>query len=317
MRALYPSSEGFVERNGAKVFYEVYENEGPTVLLAQSWQSAYSRLWKLQIPYLARHFRVVTYDPVGNGRSDRVSDASRYMLKEVIADAIAVLDETKTESAVVAGLSYGGGLVTIMAALHPDRFDGVIPIAASHLWGVPLEDETPFRLYGAESWRNDWRAFAEQFFDACYSDPHSTKGFDDMIAWAMETTGETIAVASEGGPSFDIEEIEAAVRALDVPFLIIHGTGDRIINHESSLTLHEMVRNSELLMIDGAGHIPIGRYPVKVNHAIKDFVDSIYSTGRQDATWQVGHDRPQRVLFISSPIGLGHTTRDVAIADEM
>ncbi|MDK1019764.1 MAG: hypothetical protein QGD89_10220, partial [Actinomycetota bacterium] len=61
MRARYPDTEGFVERNGAKIFYEVYENEGPTILLAQSWQTAHSRLWKMQIPYLARHFRVVTY----------------------------------------------------------------------------------------------------------------------------------------------------------------------------------------------------------------------------------------------------------------
>ncbi len=37
MRARYPSTQGFVERNRAKIFYEVYENEGPTILLARSW----------------------------------------------------------------------------------------------------------------------------------------------------------------------------------------------------------------------------------------------------------------------------------------
>ncbi|MCZ6504561.1 MAG: alpha/beta hydrolase, partial [Actinobacteria bacterium] len=83
MRARYPDSDGFVDRNGAKVYYEVYDNEGPTILLAQTWQTTHSRHWKMQIPYLSRHFRVVTYDAVGNGNSDRSSFAERYTTKEV------------------------------------------------------------------------------------------------------------------------------------------------------------------------------------------------------------------------------------------
>ncbi len=318
MRARYPDTEGFIERNGAKIFYEVYENEGPTILLAQSWQTSYSRLWKMQIPYLARHFRVVTYDPVGNGRSDRNVETTRFKLSEVVADAIAVLDETGTETCVVAGLSYGGGLVTVLAALHPDRFDGVIPIAASHGWGVPVDDDDEvWAGYGAEFWRQDWRGFVEQFFDACNSDPHSTKGFDDCVGWAMETTGEIIALISEAGPSYDVDELEAAVRAIDMPCLIIHGTGDKIISYENALVLQKMIPASELLTIEGAGHIPISRYPVQVNHAIKDFMERVYPQPRSDATWHVGHARPPKVLYISSPIGLGHARRDVAIADEL
>ncbi|MEN8041212.1 MAG: alpha/beta fold hydrolase [Actinomycetota bacterium] len=319
MRARFPDTEGFVERNGAKIFYEVYGNEGPTILLAQSWQTCHSRLWKMQIPYLARHFRVVTYDPIGNGKSDRDVDASRFRTSEVIADVIAVLDETQTATCVVAGLSYGGGVVTLLAALHPERFDGVIPIAASHFWGVPLEDgdDGPWASYGAEFWREDWRAFVEPWFDVCNSDPHSTKGFDDSVRWAMETTGEIIARASEAGPSYDPDELEAAVRAIDMPCLIIHGTGDRIISHESSKVLQNMIPNSELLMIEGAGHIPIMRYPVQVNHAIRDFMHRVYPQQRPDATWHIGNTRPKRALFISSPIGLGHARRDIAIADEL
>ena len=320
MRARYPDTEGYVERNGAKIFYEVYENEGPTILLAQSWQTCHSRMWKLQIPYLARHFRVVTYDPIGNGRSDRVPAAARYRATEVLEDAIAVLDETSTESCVVAGLSYGGGLVTMLAALYPDRFDGIIPIAASHAWGLPFadgDDEVWKRWYGAESWRENWHGFVELFFDACNSDPHSTRGFDDSVRWAMETSGEIIALQSEAGPSLDPDETEAAVRAIEIPCLIIHGTGDRIINYESSVALQKMIPNAELMLIEDAGHIPIGRYPVRINHAIRDFMHRVYPQQRPDATWHVGHARPKRALFISSPIGLGHARRDIAIADEL
>lgn len=319
MRARYPDTEGFLERNGAKIFYEVYDNEGPTILLAQSWQTCHSRLWKMQIPYLSRYFRVVTYDPVGNGRSDRAHVASRYKLSEVIADAIAVLDVTGTATCVAAGLSYGGGIVMTMSALHPDRFDGAIPIAARHAWDVPLEgrDSNEWYRYDPEYWRKDWADFVEFFFDKCNSDPHSTKGFDDCVQWAMETTGEIVALGSQAGSSYDPDELEAAVRALEIPCLIIHGTEDRIINYESSVALHKMIPNSELLTIEGAGHVPIGRYPVRVNHAIKEFMDCVYPQPRPDATWHVGHASPTKALYISSPIGLGHARRDVAIADEL
>jgi hypothetical protein len=55
MRACQPRSDGYVERDGVKVFYEVFGAGEPTVLLLPTWSIVHSRLWKMQIPYLARH----------------------------------------------------------------------------------------------------------------------------------------------------------------------------------------------------------------------------------------------------------------------
>ena len=74
-RARYPDSEGYVERDGVRVFYEVYGTGEPTVLLLPTWSIIHSRCWKMQIPYLARHCRVITFDARGNGRSDRPEGA--------------------------------------------------------------------------------------------------------------------------------------------------------------------------------------------------------------------------------------------------
>jgi pimeloyl-ACP methyl ester carboxylesterase len=331
MRARYPDSDGYVERNGARIYYEVYENEGPTVFLSQTWQIIHSRHWKMQIPYLSRHFRVVTYDGVGNGKSDRPSTIERYMTKEVVADAIAVLDATETESCVAAGLSMGGGLVTLFAALHPERFDGIVPIAPGHPWGIPLPGRVSiadqmfepvsnpegWEKYNLSHWRANWPDFVDFFWDQAVSDPHSTKPFDDLVGWALETTGEIIAMESSVEPSYDLEDLEQKVRTIDVPVLIIHGTDDRIINYESSVALQKMIPGAELVTLEGSGHIPTGRYPVKVNHLIKEFVDRVYGIQRPQSTWSRGDSRRQRVLYISSPIGLGHARRDLAIAEEL
>ena len=76
-RARYPDQEGYVERDGVRVFYEVYGDGEPTILLLPTWSIIHSRHWKAQIPYLARHFRVVTFDGRGNGRSDRPRGVAR------------------------------------------------------------------------------------------------------------------------------------------------------------------------------------------------------------------------------------------------
>ena len=96
IRARYPDAEGYVERDRVRVFYEVYGEGEPTVLLLPTWSVIHSRHWKMQIPYLARHCRVITFDGRGNGRSDRPSDPASYNEREFTADAIAVLDATET-----------------------------------------------------------------------------------------------------------------------------------------------------------------------------------------------------------------------------
>jgi len=71
MRARYPDTEGFIERDGVKVGYEVFGAGEPAVVFPPIDGIVHSRCWKAQVPYLARFFKVVTIDPRGNGRSDR------------------------------------------------------------------------------------------------------------------------------------------------------------------------------------------------------------------------------------------------------
>jgi len=78
MRARYPDHDGFAERDGLKIGYEVYGRGERTVVLPPPDPIVHSRVWKGQIPYLSRYARVVAIDPIGNGRSDRTMDAARF-----------------------------------------------------------------------------------------------------------------------------------------------------------------------------------------------------------------------------------------------
>jgi pimeloyl-ACP methyl ester carboxylesterase len=92
-RARQPDQQGYVERDGVRVFWERYGEGEPAFLLPPTWEIVHSRSWKCQIPYLARHGRVVTFDPRGNGRSDRPRGYDAYRRSEFAADAVAVLNQ--------------------------------------------------------------------------------------------------------------------------------------------------------------------------------------------------------------------------------
>lgn len=289
MRARYPDIEGHVERDGVRLGYEVFGDRDPTVLLMPTWTIIHSRFWKMQVPYLSRHYRVVTYDGPGNGRSDRVTDRERYSADAYALDAEAVLAACGVESAIVVGLSLGAGYGARLATLRPHLAMGLVMIGPS----IPLTPSSPEReatfsrfqeppgenpqgweKYNLAYWHSDYRDFVEFFFSQCFPEPHSTKPIEDSVGWAAETgPGILGAEALKPPPDDPWEEI---VSRIACPTLVIHGTEDRISPNARGVRAAELSRG-ELLTMEGSGHIPNVRDPVKVNLALRDFVERVAS----------------------------------------
>jgi len=320
-RARYPDREGYVERDGVRIFYEVYGEGEQTVLLLPTWSIIHSRHWKMQIPYLARHVRVVTFDGRGNGRSDRPETG--YEESEFAADALAVLDATGTERATIVGLSQGALRGLILAADHTERVDGAVficpavPLGAplpgrtTYSWSEELETEEGWAKYNRHYWLRDYRGFLEFFFAQMFTEPHSTKPIEDCIGWALETTPETLVATGER-KALDDREIRALCARVQCPVLVIQGSDDAITGADRGVALAEAT-GAELVLLEGSGHGPHVRDPVKVNLLLRNFL-APPPPGRR---WVRGRSRRKRALFVSSPIGLGHARRDAAIADEL
>src|ERR671935_1740423 len=126
MRALRPEREGFVERDGIRVHYELFGSGERTLVLLPPWSIVSSRHWKFQVPYLAHHFRIVTFDGRGNGLSDRNTAPEAYSDSEFAADTLAVMEASGTERAVLITFSSGARCGLMVAAEHPNRVDGVV-----------------------------------------------------------------------------------------------------------------------------------------------------------------------------------------------
>ena len=327
-RALLPDEAGYVERNGVCIGYEVYGGGEPTVLLMPTWSIVHSRVWKMQIPYLARHCRVVVFDGRGNGRSDRPDQPADYDESEYADDAMAVLDATNTARAVVVSFSLGAHRSAILAAEHPDRVERAVFIAPTWPGGddlAPANAESPadrpkpdpgWVKYNPDYWRHDYGDFLEFFFGQVFTEPHSTKPIEDCIGWALETTPETLATI-EASAKLQPAQARQLAAQIHCPVLVIHGGADACVSVTKGTTLAEQMGGA-LVVLAGSGHAPHARDPVQVNLLLREFIGAARPTGQRPTRQRVrARARRKRALFISSPIGLGHTRRDGAIADEL
>ena len=364
MRARYPDEQGHVEREGVRVFWERYGEGEHTVVLLPPWPFGHSRIWKSQIPYLARDHRVVVFDPRGNGRSDRPRGTSAYSIGEFVADALAVMDAVDVERAVVVATSRATQYELALAADHPERvraavfIGGTLPLTPWPPYDVPLrtfEEASALRrraavlsslprslllmptsrslrdlvrrvslfegvdMFNRFSWERDYAGFLEWLTSTFFTpEPHSTKHIEDIVGWGLESDAETLA-ASWVAPQLSRAETSALVERLHCPALVLHGARDLTAPIAWGEALAQAT-SGRLVRVERSSHSVFARWPVETNLALRDFVAEVEpSTGSAPARDSTAH-RPsgrRRALFVSSPIGLGHAQRDVAIAREL
>jgi pimeloyl-ACP methyl ester carboxylesterase/predicted glycosyltransferase len=327
LRAKEPDQTGFIERDGVRVHWELLGEGERTVLFLPTWSLFHSRHWKFQLPYFARHFRVLTFDGRGNGKSDRPLDAAAYAQTEFVADALAVLDATETDRAAIVGFSLGGQRALLLAADHADRVSEAafigpsVPIAPPHSYRVltsfdeELDTDEGWAKYNRHYWLRDYPGFVEFFVTEIFKEPHSTKQIEDGVKWALETTPE-ILIATQNGPGIEDEaearELAARVRC---PVLVIHGEKDQQVPLARGAALAEATGGT-LVTLEGSAHAPHLRDPVKVNLLLREFLGEGERPAQRRITRSMRRRHP-RALYVSSPIGLGHAQRDLTIAREL
>jgi pimeloyl-ACP methyl ester carboxylesterase len=290
-RARLPDAEGWVERDGVRVRWERHGDGEPTLLLLPAWSIIHSRQWKAQVPYLARHYRVLTFDPRGNGRSDRPPTAEAYDDDQYVADALAVLDATGTREAVLVGLSRGSRWAVELAATRPERvlgamlIDPALPFMAplpreqSNSFDEELDRSDGWAKFNRHYWMREYRDFLEFFASQAFSESHSTKQIEDMVGWGLETSPEALTLTQLGAQPASRDEMEAILRRVRCPVLVVHGADDRVRPHAAGVAVAELA-GGDLVTIEGGGHCPQARHPVRINLLIREFVESLGGMAR-------------------------------------
>lgn len=306
----------FVERPRAKIYYQTTGSGSRDLFFHGPCQpAAHSRMWKAQLPYLSRHFRVTTMDPRGNGRSDRATTG--YDFETRYADLGAVLDETIQRPFAFVAFSCASMLAVRYAVDHPDRVSHLVLIGAQYAQSLPK----PFEERVARVIREDFDGWRTRLFTKATPEPHSLKIVEDCVAWAGESSAEIFV---EALVQIEKDDVFDLLGKLTVPVLILHGTRDPIVPYSHGQKFAAAVPGATLVTFDGGGHMLNGREPVKVNHLIRDFVlgrpvesRTIPAMTERTAPVRARRRTERRVLWLSSPIGLGHIQRDIAIAQAL
>jgi pimeloyl-ACP methyl ester carboxylesterase len=335
VRARNPDREGYIERDGVRVWYEVYGDAETTIMLFPGWALPL-RAWKAQIAYLPRHYRVIAFDPRGTGRSDRPLGTAAYALAEHVGDALAVMDVVGARSVVALAKSRGAQTALTLAVDHPERVDAIvagapmIPLAPwmplDSIWSVFEEpsvrkrQRTAIRAslasvgqftrsrdirhfasrvnaleaadrFSRQGMLDDFDGFAQWFVTKIVAtDRHSTKQTDDLIGWLTSTGPQSAADSFNAACLRDPDTARALCERVSCPVLVIHGDRDLTIPFEWGRRFAELTGGS-LFVVPGSGHLPGGRYPVVVNLAIREFVDSLPSRDDQATRDQTGAAR--------------------------
>jgi pimeloyl-ACP methyl ester carboxylesterase len=237
---------GMAQVNGIGLFHAEY-GAGPAVVLLHGGL-ANADYWRLQIPALAAHHRVVVLDSRGQGRSTRDARPFSYALME--ADVLALMDVLNIPAAALVGWSDGGIVALRIAIDHPERVTALFAFGAN-------ADPSGVRPTGSSPVLAAYLARARREFAALSPTP---SGFDDLRAamarmWAAE-------------PRFTPDQLHA-IRA---PTLIVGAEYDELIRRAHPAWIASQIPEAHALILAGVSHFAFLQDPDGFNAALLRFL---------------------------------------------
>lgn len=211
--------------------------DGPRVVLTHGWGDT-GATWDAQVPVLAEHARVVTWDLLGHGRSAAPDDSSAYSRAVAMGHLESLVGD---ERAVLVGHSFGGQLSMAFALRHPDR-----------VAGLGLLSTGPG--YRVERGRAEWN-----------------RGVERQAAKREERGERSLAHAIRGFVTQHDSALMDGVGSIDVPTLVLVGAGDTQFLAAADWFERKLPRVTKVI-VDDAGHAAHRHQPDVVNRALLDLL---------------------------------------------
>lgn len=269
--------EAFVSVAGVKVHYQHAGSGHPLLLLHGLVGSA--RNWRRNIDFLARDASVYAIDLFNMGESERVPGLDAGL--EATADRIvALMDELGLDEADIGAHSHGGAIAMMLAARHPNRVRSLILFAPANPFCNLGEQLIHFYQTRAGVWLARQiprlpRRLKATALSRMYGDPAR------VVDGALE--GYTAGLQVPGTMdhvlqiirrwSADMSLLRSMLSKLSgKPTLLIWGDRDRAVGLSSGRQLQQMLPQSSLVVVHGAGHIVFEEMPDICNQAMRDWV---------------------------------------------
>jgi pimeloyl-ACP methyl ester carboxylesterase len=247
--------QGYVESNGARIWYSAY-GSGPTLVLLHGGLGN-SGNWGYQVPVFVEHgYRVIVVDSRGHGRSTRIQEPYSYELMSV--DVLAVMDLLQVDSAVLVGWSDGACIALILGHRHPVRVQGVVFFACNvDPSGTKPFEPSPIIETCLSRHRQDYLRLSPT--------PGDFKNFFEAVGRMQQTQ-----------PNYT----KADLSEIAVPVLILHAEHDEFIRREHSEYLHANIPGSKFEVLTNVSHFAPIQRPMQFSASVLAFTDQIADTHR-------------------------------------
>lgn len=260
--------------NGIRINYGV-EGGGEPLLLIMGF-GATRMAWLLQRLFFRKHFKVISFDNRGTGRSDK--PAGPYTVKDMADDAAGLLDHLEIESAHVVGVSMGGMIAQELAIRHPDKMRKLVlgcTFACADQEGGIAPELLRAMGFAGDAYPDETAPVPiEKSFRAVVSNTFNSPLYrltTIPLTWFLPLFihRDGLAAQQEAITGHDTRDRLGRIKA---PTLVMCGTDDRIISPSSSDTLAGRIPNSKLVKIDGGSHAFMAERAKRFNREVLAFL---------------------------------------------
>jgi len=250
---------GTVEVQGAKIFYAVYGNGEPVVLLHGGLGN--SAHFGFQVPALIDKFQIIAIDSRGQGRSTKGKLPITYDL--MAGDVIAVLDKLALQRASIVGWSDGGEVALKLGIQYPDRVDRLFVFGANYdaNGSKPRSTPTPtFSAYAVRC-RSDYQRLSKTGV------PYNAL-VDALLPLWRNPTGIT----------------KDQLRGIKAPVMMADGDHDEVIVLDQIEEMARLIPNGQLKVFEATSHFALWQDPASFNQAMVDFLTAPESVASSAAS---------------------------------
>ncbi|NHJ47995.1 MAG: alpha/beta hydrolase [Asgard group archaeon] len=233
----------FANVNGIKMYYEVYGDGYPLILIHGGISSI--QMWNKQIPVLSHHFKVIAVDCRGQGRTDNPTGEFHY--KQMADDFAAFIRELKLDKVLLCGWSDGAQIGLEMGMHYPELIKAMV--LGGTLLHVSQEMIDGFKAIGVN-------APGEVDFEKLEKSlPWLVKLLKEHQSYVYgedywKTLLEKISIMW-----FDPDEFPGdKVKSIETPSLVLLGDRDDYIPISEAIKIHELMPNTELAILPNANH---------------------------------------------------------------
>ena len=265
-----------VKANGISMHYEIKGKGDNLVLIHGAGDNL--NMWYHQVPVFSKHYRVVTYDVRGSGKSD--SPQGEYSIALFAEDAYQLMRALKVSEAYFLGYSMGGRIALQLALEHPEMVKALVLANSS----VGLTPPTPQAIERRKTIidllnNRDMKTFAEMMTVAAFSPNFKSRNpaeFERYLKVKMQNKPEGIArlMGSLAAPPSPPD-----LSRLKCPTLLIVGEDDFYMGVEQGKLAQQAIAGSELVVLP-TGHAAATEAPESFNSAVLDFLSRVKSAPR-------------------------------------